>query len=171
MKNWTKLALGLAASISALTGAATHARADDTKHYIAALCQENGNGESGAMFRNEGLVTRSGNFGSGRLICPITRDNNGRIKIEAFVNDNMPDLTGNTFLDNVSCSVSVRNTDGSPIAFQTLFTVGALRTTRVLSPQLSSVVNDRPWSIECTLPPNSGAGTAALHSFKVTEIF
>lgn len=162
MKKRTRLALAFAAIIPALA-AAPRAYADDQKLYIGALCQENSFGETGAFLRNEAFITRTFNVGNGRLICPITTDNAGGVRTRIAVTDT------NTGAD-VSCSVSVRNNDGSPAAFQTRFTAGSAGL-QFISPEVTTSFSGLPRSVECIMPVNGGNGSTLIHSMLVQELF
>jgi hypothetical protein len=161
MTRRTRLALAFAAFIPAL-GAAPRAHADDQKLYIGALCQENSLGETGAFLRNEAFITRVVNVGNGRLICPITTDNGGGVRTNITVTDTNPGA-------DISCSVSVRNTDGSPAAFQTRFSTGSAGL-QVIAPEVTTSFSGRPRSIECILPVNAN-GITLLHTLLVQELF
>jgi len=162
MTTRTRLALAIAAIIPAL-GAAPRAHADDQKLYIGALCQENSLGETGAFLRNEAYITRVVNAGNGRLICPVTTDNAGGVRTRIAVTDT------NTGAD-ISCSVSVRNSDGSPAAFQTRFSTGSAGF-QFISPEVTSSFSGLPRSVECIMPVNGSNGITLIHSMLVTELF
>ncbi len=143
--------------------------ATELKSYAASTCQEAGTGESGAFNRSRYRITRVGNAGTGKLLCPVIRDGffnvvpgRGRVQVSVNLMDNhsTSDITCTLItrsLSGASARYSTRRTQGSSVARQTLYLTADYMTSSGYA------------LMECTLPTNSWNQYTKIYSYRVIE--
>jgi hypothetical protein len=164
------------------------ASADDDKVYSGFACAEEGS-DTGAFNRSVFRITRTGSSGTGRILCPVIRDNVGdcgdgldstgpiapipackySVEVHTFrsftaqvdVPEEQWDQAG-----PVQCTLFARDFTGNLIGFQTKSAGRGVDTMRLDA--VNGGTNTGSYGMSCSMPVN-GVQFAKIFSYKVVE--
>lgn len=156
-----KLGLPALALAAGLAAPAAHAQLPPTISSHATKCREAGATPSGAFHFSEYRVTRSGTAGSGLLLCPVDFvQSTWNLNVTARVMDTMP-------ASNLSCSLLLKNQDGTTLQYQTRWTTGSSEEVRAF--QFAMPADTSMFAVlSCLMPANVGETYTKLFGYSAT---
>lgn len=149
--------------ILALTAAsvlASTAAFADTKSYPGHACLTHNENVTrvGSKFQNTDTV-------SANVACPLVGDNTA-----VGINSGTVWVVDQHFTDNVSCTLSVKNSDGSSVAFSSDSTSGTNPAAQALTFGSLVGVATGHYTLYCTLPAVYSGQSSAIVSYSFTEL-